>query len=307
MVAFAVETELLTGGFGDSLVLREVSLRVPSGSVYGLLGPNGAGKTTLLRTLLGLLIPRSGEVSVLGKPLRSSLPRILSRIGSLIEQPSLYPHLTGRENLEIARKLKGVKRGAADAAVSEMGVSDFLDRRVKEYSRGMRQRLGIAIAALGAPDLLLLDEPMNGLDAAGLDCFRAFAGRQRERGATVVISSHQFAELERIVTDIGIMSQTGDLLFQGTREQLGERVPQELVIQTDRMQEAQQILESAGLQAVLRDEWLVIFGASSQTAIEANRLLTASGIGVYHLSVELATLEALFLKVTKNVKAWEAR
>jgi ABC-2 type transport system ATP-binding protein len=307
-VEFVAETENLTGGYGVTMVLRELSLRLPRASIYGFLGPNGAGKTTALRMLLGLLRPERGEVRLFGETLPQALPAALRRVGSLIEQPSLYEHLTGRENLEIARRLKGLDRRSCDEPIAALEIGDYVDHPVEQYSRGMWQRLGVAIAALGNPELLLLDEPMNGLDAGGLEAFRRFVRQLREEhGSTVLVSSHQLDELDLMATHIGIMNGVGDLLFQGTREELSERVPQELVIQVDRREEAVRVLASSGHAVDGRREELVIHGATQETARSVNQLLVENGVGVYHLAVELATLEALFQKVTRTVKAWDSR
>jgi ABC-2 type transport system ATP-binding protein len=304
---FVIETDRLIGGYGKSPVLREVSLRVPRASIYGFLGPNGAGKTTAMRMVLGLLRPFSGEIRLFGEPLSGALPGILRRVGSLIEQPSLYDHLTGTENLEIARRLKGLKRSDADRAVEALGLGEYIGRKVKEYSRGMRQRLGVAIAVLGNPELLLLEEPLNGLDANGLRTFRSVLQRlHQEYGATIVLSSHQFDEIEQVATHIGIMNGVGDLLFQGPRHELSGRVPQELVIKVDRWEDALKILASGGFTVDSRQENLMIQGATSEMAREVNRLLEANGIGVHHLALDSATLEALFVKVTTTMKAWDS-
>jgi ABC-type multidrug transport system ATPase subunit len=304
---FVIETDRLSGGYGKELVLREVSLRVPRASVYGFLGPNGAGKTTALRMVLGLLRPVSGAVRLFGEPIPGALPAILRRVGSLIEQPSLYDHLTGAENLEIARRLKFSKREDADRAVDAMGIGDYIQRRTGEYSRGMRQRLGVAMAMLGSPELLLLDEPMNGLDAGGLERLRmALQNLNREYGTTILLSSHQFEQVEQVATHIGIMSSSGDLLFQGPRELLSERVPQALLIKVDRRDDAVRVLESAGFSVDASREYLAIHGATSAMASEVNQLRVANGIGVHHLALDSATLEALFVKVTTTVKAWDA-
>jgi len=305
---FVIETEGLTGGYGIKMVLHNLSLRVPRGSIFGFLGPNGAGKTTVIRMLLGLLQPFSGEIRLFGRPLRGALPKVLRRIGSLIEQPSLYEHLTGRENLEIARRLKGLERRDADRAIDALGVGEYVGNQVCEYSRGMRQRLGVAIAALGNPELLLLDEPMNGLDAGGLQTFRTLLQTlQQEYGATILVSSHQLEELDLVATHIGIMNDVGDLLFQGTRQELSVRVPQELVIQVDRRDDALRVLASSGHTVDSRREHFIIHGATNETAREVNRLLVENGVGVHHLAVELATLEALFVKVTGTVEAWHTK
>ncbi len=302
-VEFAIETERLTGGYGLRMVLCNLSLRVPRASIFGFLGPNGAGKTTAIRMLLGLLRPVSGEIRLFGRPLRGALPGVLRRIGSLIELPSLYDHLTGRENLEILRRLKGLKSSDADRAIEALNIGDYVGNRVEEYSRGMRQRLGLAIAVLGNPELLLLDEAMNGLDAGGLETFRTLVQTLRqEYGTTVLVSSHQFDELDLVATHIGIMSDAGDLLFQGTREELAAFVPQELVIQVDRWDDARRVLAASGHSVDLRRDDFVIRGGSRETAWQLNRLLVENGIGVHRLAIELASLEALFVKVTGSGK-----
>jgi ABC-2 type transport system ATP-binding protein len=292
----------VTGGYGATMVLHALSLQAPRGCVYGFLGPNGAGKTTAIRMLLGLLRPVSGEIRLFGQPLPEVLPGVLRRVGSLIEQPSLYDHLTGRENLEIVRRLKGLERRDVEAAIEAVDARDYAGNLVSEYSRGMRQRLGIAIAAMGNPELLLLDEPMNGLDAGGLQTFRTLVERLRDNGSTVLVSSHQLDELDLVATHIGIMSGSGDLLFQGTRRELAERAPQKLVVQVDRREEALRVLEAGGHTVDARREQFVIRGATKEIAREVNRLLVEHGIGVHHLSVELATLEALFAKITGQLK-----
>jgi lantibiotic transport system ATP-binding protein len=307
-VELVVETCGLTGGYGTRMVLRDLSLRVPPGSIYGFLGPNGAGKTTALRMLLGLLQPFSGEIRLFGAPLAGALPGVLRRIGSLIEEPSLYSHLTGRENLEIARRLKGLDRREIERAIAALGLGEYIGNPVAEYSRGMRQRLGVAIAALGSPELLLFDEPMNGLDAEGLRMFRTLLQSVRdEYGATVLVSSHQLEELDLVSTHIGIINEIGGLLFQGTRQELSERVPQELVIRADRRDEALRILRASGHTVQARGDDLVIYGAGAEAAREVNRLLVESGVGVHHLAIEMATLQSLFVKVTGAVNAWSYR
>jgi ABC-2 type transport system ATP-binding protein len=256
--------------------------------------------------LLGLLRPYSGEVRLFGKTLPEGLPESLRRVGSLIEQPSLHDHLTGFENVDIIRKLKGLRREATDLALHAAGVQSFASKRVKEYSRGMRQRLGVAIAVIGAPDLLMLDEPMNGLDAGALRAFRSLVRQiHQERGTTIVLSSHQLQEVDQMATHIGILSHTGDMLFEGTRQQLSVRIPQQLLIKVDRRGEALATLEGAGFTVDSRQEHLMIHSATTETAREVNRILVTNGIGVHHLSIELATLERQFEKVLATVKVWE--
>ncbi len=304
---FVIETDHLIGGYGKTVVLREVSLRVPRGSIYGFLGPNGAGKTTAMRMLLGLLRPLSGEVRLFGEPLNGTLPGVLRRIGALIEQPSLYDHLTGEENLEIARRLKVLKPQDVQLAIEVSGIRPYVQETAGVYSRGMRQRFGLAIATLGSPELLLLDEPMNGQDANGLRSFRALLEKlQEECGTTIFLSSHQFEEVEQVATHIGIMNNVGDLLFQGPREKLSERVPQSLAIRVDRLEDAFQLLVSNGFAVERRGDSLTIPAATSEMAREVNGLLVSNGIGVYQLTLDSVTLEALFVRVTTTAKAWDS-
>jgi ABC-2 type transport system ATP-binding protein len=301
-----IETTGLVGGYGKAVVLREVSLRVPRGSIYGFLGPNGAGKTTAMRMLLGLLRPVSGEIRLFGELLNGALPGVLRRVGSLIEQPSLYDHLTGVENIEIARRLKFLKPHDVKLAIEVSGVAGYVGKITATYSRGMRQRLGVAIALLGNPELLLLDEPMNGQDANGLRMFRTLLKKlQQEYETTILLSSHQFEEVEQVATHIGIMNNVGDLLFQGPREQLSERVPQELVIGVNRPDDAFELLASAGFAVDRKSDHLAIRGATSEMAHEVNRLLVTNDIRVDRLVLDSVTLEELFIKVTNTVKAWD--
>ena len=182
----------------------------------------------------------------------------------------------------------------------------FAGKFVKQYSRGMRQRLGIALAVLGDPELLLLDEPMNGLDPTALDEFRnRLRSLHQEYGTTIVLSSHQLEQVDQVATHIGILSHTGDLLFEGSREELSSRVPQHLLIKVDRRNQALALLENAGFSVDSRHEHLVVLNAGQQAAADVNRLLVRSGVGVYHLSIEVATLEKQFQEVLAKVKVWE--
>jgi ABC-type multidrug transport system ATPase subunit len=170
----AISTSGLTRCFGDLVAVDSVDLRVPRASVYGFLGPNGAGKTTTIRMLLGLIRPHAGEVRLFGQSLRDGRIGLMRRVGALVESPSLYPHLTGRENLEVTRRLIGGSQEQIDRALSIVHLEEAADRCVKGYSTGMQQRLALALALLGEPELLILDEPTNGLDPAGIREMREF-------------------------------------------------------------------------------------------------------------------------------------
>jgi len=211
----AVLTRGLTKTFGKLTAVSDVALEVPRRSVYGFLGLNGAGKTTTIRMLLGLVRPTAGEARVLGFPIPARRRDALSRVGAVVEQPTVYPHLTGLENLEVTRRLIGAAPSSIHRALEIVDMVSSARRMVREYSTGMRQRLGVAIALLGSPELLILDEPTNGLDPSGIEALRelirALPGRMN---ATVLVSSHILAEVEQIADHVGILHE-GKLVLQG--------------------------------------------------------------------------------------------
>jgi len=213
---YAVETRELTHQFGAETVLRQVNLEVSAGTIYGFLGPNGAGKTTTLRLVLGLLRQQAGAIHVFGQPLQRHRIEILRRVGSSIESPSLYGHLTARENLEVWRLVFGSPKSRIDDVLALAGLSGTGRKRADQFSLGMKQRLSIAVALLHEPSLLILDEPTNGLDPHGILEIRDLLTRlNRERGMTVLVSSHILSEIEKLVTHVGIIHR-GALVFQGT-------------------------------------------------------------------------------------------
>src|SRR5215813_7172541 len=244
-----IETRGLTRRFGVQLAVDALNLSVPAAGVYGFLGPNGAGKTTAIRMLLGLIRPNAGEVYLFGQPLVTNRYSLMRRVGALVEMPSLYPHLTGRENLEVTRRLLGVRRELVDLALETVRLTKDANRRVREYSLGMRQRAGLALALLNKPDLLILDEPTNGLDPAGIhemrDLIRRLPG---ESGLTVFLSSHLLSEVEQIASHIGIIHE-GHLLFQGTLAELQAQRQEHLVVGVKQSEQAMSCLTSAGWSA----------------------------------------------------------
>ena len=217
MTELAITTFRLTRRFGDLTAVADLDLQVPGGSVYGFLGPNGAGKTTTIRLLLGLIRPNAGEVRLFGQSLRDGRMTLLRRVGALVETPSLYPHLTGRENLEVTRRLLDARQEQINRALAIVKLEQDAHRRVAHYSSGMRQRLGLALALLGEPELLILDEPTNGLDPAGIREMRDLICRlPEEHGVTVFLSSHLLNEVEQVATHIGII--TGERCFSRARQ-----------------------------------------------------------------------------------------
>ena len=216
-----IETHALCKSYHGRLVVDHLDLCVPEGCVYGFLGPNGAGKSTTMKMLLGLVHPTGGSVALLGQPMneKNRIP-LLRQTGSLIESPSGYLHLTARENLAIVADLKGVDRRDTRRVLDIVHLTKDADRKVGQYSLGMKQRLGIAMALLGSPRLLILDEPTNGLDPAGIQEMRSLiASMPQTTGATVLISSHLLGEIEQMVDQVGILSH-GKLLFEGSLQQL---------------------------------------------------------------------------------------
>lgn len=299
MSEWAIATAGLTRRFGTVTAVDGIDLCVPRGSVYGFLGPNGAGKTTTIRLLLGLIRPDSGAVELLGRPLRRDRKALLAQVGALVEAPSLYPHLTGRENLELSRRLAACGRECIDVVLQTMQLTGAAERKVSSYSSGMKQRLGLALALLCRPALLVLDEPTNGLDPAGIREMREYIRRlPEEQGMTVFLSSHLLSEVEQVATHIGIIDH-GQLLFQGPAEALHAELGQRVTLAVDRPAKALQILHEAGWQARGDDAEFVHLEVNGRSdAAMVNALLVARGLNVYHLSVAQATLEDMFLSLT---------
>jgi lantibiotic transport system ATP-binding protein len=299
MQKYAIETRGLTRRFGARLAVDDLNLLAPEAGVYGFLGPNGAGKTTTIRMLLGLIRPDVGEVRLFGAPLAAGRLSLMRMVGALVETPSLYPHLTGRENLEVTRRLLGAPRGLIDDALGIVKLAQDADRRVREYSTGMRQRLGLALALLNKPRLLVLDEPTNGLDPAGIHEMRDLIRRlPAEFGATVFLSSHLLGEVEQIAGHIGIIHQ-GRLLFQGTLAELQARRREHLVVGVKQTEQAMRCLAAAGWGAQRTDDGLLtVSAATPDAAARINGLLVNQGLEVFHIALAQASLEDIFLTLT---------
>lgn len=215
-----VTTEHLTKKYKSFIAVNDVSLHIRKGSIYGFLGPNGAGKSTTMKMLLGLTAPTKGVFTIDGKQFPADRIPILKEIGSFIESPSFYANLTGRENLDIIRRILELPKSAVDDALELVGLSEFADRLAKKYSLGMKQRLGLAGALLGRPPILILDEPTNGLDPSGIHEIRNLIKSLPDLyDCTILISSHMLSEIELIADDIGILNH-GHLLFEGSLDEL---------------------------------------------------------------------------------------
>lgn len=281
-----IETTQLSHRYpGGEAALENIDLRVPNGSIFGLLGPNGAGKSTLLRVLLGLIRPTHGTVSIFGRALRTERIDILRQVGSLIESPSIYEHLSARENLALLREIYCVPQEWIDDALHLVGLDAAGAKKTAHFSLGMKQRLGIAVALLHRPRLLVLDEPTNGLDPQGMIEMRELIKRlHRERGTTVLISSHVLAEMEKLVTHVGVIAR-GRLRFQGTLDALYEqcRSNSALALRTDDNERALRLLAREMPNARRCADMILLPDASRERIAAINRQLVLSGIGVHAL------------------------
>jgi ABC-type multidrug transport system ATPase subunit len=295
----AITTSGLTRRFGDLTAVDCIDLQVPKSSVYGFLGPNGAGKTTTIRLLLGLIRPHAGDVQLFGQSLRNGRIELLSRVGALVETPSLYPHLTGRENLEVTRRLIGGSRSQIERALAIVKLEQDARRRVGHYSSGMRQRLGLALALLGEPELLILDEPTNGLDPAGIREIRDLICRlPEEHGVTVFLSSHLLSEVEQVATHIGIIHE-GQMLFQGTPDELQAQLADHVNLEVDQPEDALRLLSQAGWTAQRNGNHRLLVEVNGHSDVAMiNAQLVRAGVNVFHLNLEQPSLEDIFLKLT---------
>jgi ABC-2 type transport system ATP-binding protein len=297
MIETVIETEALGRRFGDREVVRALNVHVPAGSVYGFLGPNGAGKSTTIRMLLGLLRPTTGSIRLFGQP--AGERALLRRIGALVESPSLYPHLTGEENLRHACLLKNVPFKDIARVLAIVGLASAAGRLVRQYSLGMKQRLGLAQALLGKPDLIVLDEPTNGLDPAGIHEMRhLLRDMPATHGITVFLSSHLLSEVEQIASRIGIISE-GRLRFQGTPRELHAQHRGVLRIGVDRPGVAVETLREHGYAATVESPGsIVLSSCEAETAAELNALLVGRGLRVHAIACEQESLESIFLELT---------
>ena len=297
----AIATHALTRRFGDHVAVDHVNLEVAPRTVYGFLGPNGAGKSTTIRMLLGLLRPDAGHVHLLGRPLADHREALLREVGALVEAPSVYEHLTGRENLTVTGYLRGgVPSSAVGRALGLVNLRDAADKRVRAYSMGMKQRLGLALALLHEPQLLILDEPTNGLDPAGIHEMRTLIRDFPERaGVTVFISSHLLSEIELMASHVGIIHK-GQLVFQGSTGALKARQQPRVVLGTNRPDKAQRVLADASLDATPADDGQLIVPGDSVTAAQCTATLVHAGLDVHHVDVRQSSLEDTFLSLTTS-------
>jgi ABC-type multidrug transport system ATPase subunit len=297
-----IRTEGLSFNFGAQQVVKSLALQVPEGSIYGFLGPNGAGKTTTIKLLLNLLKTQHGSIHIFEQELQKNRISILSQIGALVEQPAIYQHLTGKENLLNRALLLRVPVKRVDEMLNLVQLTNAANKKTGQYSLGMKQRLGIALALLPDPKLLILDEPTNGLDPNGIIEIRELLLKLvKEQQKTVFISSHLLAEIERMATHVGIIDH-GELLFQGSIQDL-EAISNPLVcIEIDNTVDAANLLTRKNYTVTdVTDEHLYVPYSSKDQMGAINALLIQNGYVIYSITKQQKDLEKLFLSITQNV------
>lgn len=301
MAGFVIETVGLNYDFGNQRVVKNLSLQVPKGSIYGFLGPNGAGKTTTIKILLNLLKSQADTVFLFGKELNKNRIAVLKKIGSLVEQPAIYGHLSGKENLINRCILLGVPFAKADEMLRQVGISDAANKKASKYSLGMKQRLGIGLALLADPELLLLDEPTNGLDPNGIIEIRELMIELTEKhNKTILVSSHLLSEVERIATHVGIINH-GELKFQGSIADLQGLSTPVLQIECGDIGSAEAVLKNNQANVIdIQGNLISIAYQDKEEAAKWNKALVDEGIPVYSVSTRKKDLEHLFLDITSN-------
>lgn len=297
---YCIETINLIHKFAENeTALNLVNLQVIEGCIYGFLGPNGAGKTTTLKLILGLLKKQTGEISVFGKPFAENRVETLRRIGSMIESPSIYGHLTAVENLRILQRVYGCPKQRIQEVLELVGLTQTGNKKANQFSLGMKQRLSVAIALLHSPSLLMLDEPTNGLDPNGiLEIRELLQNLNQNHGITVLISSHLLSEIEKLVTHVGIINQ-GKILFQGTLAELMSKRRQNsfMLFETNDEAAALQIINAFGVTSRIASGKIVIPLIEKEKIAEINRKLVQSGIEVFQISKIENDLEKIFFDV----------
>lgn len=278
-------------------VVDNISLKVKKGEIYGFLGPNGAGKTTTIKMLLGLAAPTKGNISIFGKELRKSSMEILAQIGSLVESPTYYGNLTGYENLQVIQRILNVPKKRINEVLNIVKLSKSKHQLAKKYSLGMKQRLGIAMALLGNPKLLILDEPTNGLDPAGIhDIRELIKSLPSAYGMTVMISSHLLSEIDQMATQVGVING-GKFIFQGSIDKLRQKSNASIVFNVNEPEKAMGILEKKGLQVKTEPGIIKISPQKDEIIAKVNELLVNNNISVYRIEERIKTLEDIFLQL----------
>lgn len=289
-----ITTHGLSKTFKSHTAVDGLNLHVPQGVVYGFLGPNGSGKSTTMKMLLGLTQPTSGDIEILGQPLtRASRTKLLPSIGSMIEAPPGYGHLTGRENMRIVADMLDLSAAQIDHALATVRLTEQQDKLVRNYSLGMKQRLGIAMALARDPALLILDEPTNGLDPAGIEEIRTLLVHLADRGITIMVSSHLLDEIDKMASVLGILS-SGKMIFQGGRDQLFEQSVPDLIIETPDPQAALAL----GVTASRVPEGIRFSGIDKDQTAQVVHQLAVAGVPIHEVRRVQQSLEDVFMDLT---------
>lgn len=298
MTEMMIETRNLTKKYRGTRAVDALNLAIPQGEIYGFLGPNGAGKTTTIRMLLGLIKPDSGIVQLFGQDLKRDRIKILRRVGSLVEYPSYYGHLNAVENLETLRHILNVPRSRIDEVLGTVGLTKDAKRAVKGYSLGMKQRLGIAAALLGSPELLILDEPTNGLDPSGILEIRELIKKMpKEQGITVLVSSHLLSEIEQMASSVGIVNQ-GRMIFQDSMPNLQRKAGSEIHIALSDAEAGMITAREQGCFPRLDQGKLVFKGIDNGQIARLVSALVDARHSIYRVEERRKSLEDLFLTMT---------
>lgn len=296
---FLMETRDLTKAWRKKTAVERVNLHVREGEIYGFVGPNGAGKSTVMKMMMNLIHPDAGEARIFGERMGDESYESFKRIGSIIEAPCFYEKMTGRENLELYCEYMGYhNRERIEEALSEVGLSDIDQKSVSHFSMGMKQRLAIARAILTRPELLILDEPTNGLDPAGIQEIRELICELPKRmGITVLVSSHLLSEMDQMADYVGIINH-GQLIFQNKLDVLHEHSKSKLLLQVMNRTVTLKILESRGVEGRVTEEGILIPGFSDDRTADLVSALAAGGAGLFRVEERQKSLEDIFLSLT---------
>ena len=291
-----LKIENLNTSYGKNLVLKDINLEIKEGSIFGLIGPNGAGKSTLMKSILGLVEKDSGKITLYGKEINERNQKETNKnLGSLIEAPSFYDHLTAYDNLDLICDMKNINKDKIDKTLRDVGLIKSKDKKVREFSLGMKQRMGIAIALIGNPKFLILDEPINGLDPYGIEEMRdLFKSIVKNSNTSILISSHILDEIEKISTHIGIL-KNGSLTYSGSLEEYRELHPPVIVLKTSDNIKASKILALS--QENIIDDYLVLGNKSKEEVAKIIKTLV-NDLDIYRVEKRKESLEKLFIKET---------
>ena len=291
-----LKIENLSKSYDKNLVLKNINLEIEEGSIFGLIGPNGAGKSTLMKSILGLVKKDSGSISLYGKEINAKNQKETNKnLGSLIENPSFYDHLTAYDNLDLICDMKNIKKDNIDKVLKDVGLFTSKNKKARDFSLGMKQRLGIAIALIGNPKFLILDEPINGLDPYGIEEMRdLFKSIVKNSNTSILISSHILDEIEKISTHIGIL-KNGSLTYSGSLEEYRELHPPVIVLKTSDNLKASKLLELP--QGNILDDYLVLGNKSEEEVAKIIKILVNT-VDIYRVEKRKESLEKLFIQET---------